>query len=189
MIDKQTKKIHFIIFVIPSWKWMTGPILFCQFWCWNSKIMDCTWGPSLAVFSFNMYMQLYYNIKTCALNYDTWKQKYELFYANPCLIKKIEDKYLVHISSSRYLYRYPHLIQHCCRELPEHPWRVIEDLQMKAKNWYSVAWVPVYYPDKSKLPTQGPSQGNESDPARAMRLYHDCWRFLQELFLANTENT
>ena len=30
-----------------------------------------------------------------------------------------------------------------------------KDEQMKAENWYHVAWMPIYYPDKSKLSTQG----------------------------------
>ena len=48
-----------------------------------------------------------------------------------------------------------------------------------------MAWVPEYESDKSKLPTQGYA----SDPARAMGLFHDCWRLLLQVFFANTENT
>ena len=52
------------------------------------------------------------------------------------------------------------------------------------ENWYPVAWMPIYELDKSKRPTQG----YESDPARAMRLYHDCWRLLLDIFM-QTRNT
>ena len=61
-----------------------------------------------------------------------------------------------------------------------------EDERMKAENWYAVAWMPIHDPEKSK----GPTQGYESDPARAMRLpvRHDCWRLLLELFITNTHD-
>ena len=57
---------------------------------------------------------------------------------------------------------------------------------MKAENWYSVTWMPVHDPDKRKLPTQG-YERDQATEARAMRLYHDCWR--PELPIANSENT
>ena len=46
--------------------------------------------------------------------------------------------------------------------------------QQKVNFHYSVAWMPVFDPDKSNMP----NQGYESDPSRASRLYHDCWRLL-----------
>ena len=58
-------------------------------------------------------------------------------------------------------------------------------LQREAEAWCLVARMAIYNPDKSKLPTQN----YESEPARAIQMCHDCWRFLLDLSIANTENT
>ena len=51
-----------------------------------------------------------------------------------------------------------------CSAAAESCLNIREDQQMKAENWYSVAWMPVYDQVKSKLP----SQGYESNSARAI---------------------
>lgn len=56
---------------------------------------------------------------------------------------------------------------------------------MKPENWFPVAWMPIYDPSKSKRP----SQGYESDSARAMRLFHDCWRHFLAFFIEKTKHT
>ena len=54
---------------------------------------------------------------------------------------------------------------------------------MKQENWFPVAWMPIYDYNKSKRPTRG----YESDPARNMRLFHDCWRHFLALFIEKTK--
>ena len=48
-----------------------------------------------------------------------------------------------------------------------------EDVQRD--HWIPIAFMPIYDPDKC---LKRPKKGYESDAARAMRLYHDCWRLI-----------
>ena len=56
---------------------------------------------------------------------------------------------------------------------------------VRRKTWTPIAWLPIYDAAKSKRPTQG----YESDAARVMRLYHDCWRRILGRWKEKTENT
>lgn len=58
-----------------------------------------------------------------------------------------------------------------------------EDERQKPENWIPIAWMPIYQESVSKRPTQG----YESDPARSMRLFHDCWRHLLGTWIEKTD--
>lgn len=66
---------------------------------------------------------------------------------------------------------------------PENLLNVHEDL--RRKTWFPVAWMPIYDTERSKRPTQG----YESDAARQMRLYHDCWRRVLGSWNEKTKNS
>ena len=55
-----------------------------------------------------------------------------------------------------------------------------EDERQKPENWIPIGWMPNY--DKDLTKRRG--QGYESDQARKVRLFHDCFRHL----LSNWDN-
>jgi hypothetical protein len=55
-----------------------------------------------------------------------------------------------------------------------------EDERQKPENWIPIGWMPNYDNDLTKRP----GQGYESDQARKIRLFHDCFRYL----LSNWDN-
>lgn len=56
---------------------------------------------------------------------------------------------------------------------------------VRRKSWFPFAWFPIYDTDRSKRP----SQGYESDAARQMRLFHDCWRLVLGSWDEKTKHT
>ena len=83
------------------------------------------------------------------------------------ILHKQQKLHMLHI------YGYSHLVLCHCRELPELPWR----LSNESRERVTVAWISVYDPDKSKLSTEA----MEVYPARAVELYHSCWRISGDL--------
>mmetsp|Transcript_55567 Transcript_55567/g.116269 ORF Transcript_55567/g.116269 Transcript_55567/m.116269 type:complete len:171 (-) Transcript_55567:944-1456(-) len=55
-----------------------------------------------------------------------------------------------------------------------------EDERQKPENWIPIGWMPNYDKDLAKRP----GQGYESNQARKVRLFHDCFRHL----LSNWDN-
>ncbi len=55
-----------------------------------------------------------------------------------------------------------------------------EDERQKPENWIPIGWMPNYDKDLTKRP----GKGYESDQARKVRLFHDCFRHL----LSNWDN-
>ena len=55
-----------------------------------------------------------------------------------------------------------------------------EDKRQKPENWIPIGWMPNYEHEITKRPIQG----YESDKARKIRLFHDCFRHL----LSNWDN-
>ncbi len=55
-----------------------------------------------------------------------------------------------------------------------------EDERLKPENWIPIGWMPNYDKDLTKRP----GKGYESDQARKVRLFHDCFRYL----LSNWDN-
>jgi hypothetical protein len=55
-----------------------------------------------------------------------------------------------------------------------------EDARQKTENWIPIGWMPNYDNDLTKRP----GQSYESDQARKIRLFHDCFRYL----LSNWDN-
>ena len=55
-----------------------------------------------------------------------------------------------------------------------------EDERQKPENWIPIGWMPNYDNDL----TERPGQGYESDQARKIRVFHDCFRYL----LSNWDN-
>jgi len=56
---------------------------------------------------------------------------------------------------------------------------------VRRKSWIPFAWLPIYDAERSKRPTRG----YESDPARQMRLFHDCWRLVLGSWEEKTKET
>jgi hypothetical protein len=46
---------------------------------------------------------------------------------------------------------------------------------VRRDHWIPIAFMPIYDPNKS---IKRPTKSYEGDSARAMRLYHDCWRLI-----------
>jgi hypothetical protein len=49
-----------------------------------------------------------------------------------------------------------------------------ENERQKPEKWIPMGWMPIYDDDLTKCP----GQGYESDQARKIRLFHDCFRHL-----------
>ena len=53
-----------------------------------------------------------------------------------------------------------------------------EDVRAQPSSWVVVAWLPVLDEEK----TLRPGKGYQSDPARNLRIYHECWRLFLSRF-------
>ena len=60
-----------------------------------------------------------------------------------------------------------------------------EDERQKPENWIPIGWMPNY---DQELTTR-PGKGYESDPARKIRLFHDCFRHLVSNWDNQTKST
>ena len=59
-----------------------------------------------------------------------------------------------------------------------------EDVRAKPSSWVAVGWLPVIDEENSNRPTQG----CESNAARNVRLYHQCWNRFLSLWPEQTEH-
>jgi hypothetical protein len=60
-----------------------------------------------------------------------------------------------------------------------------EDERQKPENWIPIGWMPNYDKDLTKRP----GRGYESDQARKVRLFHDCFRHLLRNWDDQTKTT
>ena len=56
-----------------------------------------------------------------------------------------------------------------------------EDIRAKPSSWYAVGWMPIIDEEKSHRP----GKGYDSDSARNVRVYHECWRHFLRPFIEN----
>ena len=67
------------------------------------------------------------------------------------------------------------------RSVSESLLNIKEDIRAKPSSWYAVGWMPIIDEEKSHRP----GQGYDSDSARNMRVYHECWRHFLRPFIEN----
>ena len=65
------------------------------------------------------------------------------------------------------------------RSVSESLLNIKEDIRAKPSSWYAVGWMPIIDEEKSHRP----GQGYDSDSARNVRVYHECWRHFLRPFI------
>ena len=104
------------------------------------------------------------------------RTKHFLASTDPTIQSIVSFKINLMLNMFKYIWNY--LTSHPCISVSV--LNLHEDERQKPENWIPIGWMPNYDKDLAKRP----GQGYESNQARKVRLFHDCFRHL----LSNWDN-